>query len=193
VAACLAPTVSAAPILRSADVHITILSSTSCDVAMDLVVTGASDVDHRIESFDGSHVELVEVHDARQVDELRAIGRTRSMKLRPEGARYGFRYRALQPANRSNTCPMWLPALPTDGHPGAVHLTVDVPSVAPTSTMPAFAWAGTHGSAVLGHLPSHVAVPVGEEARWSLVRMMDVLAVSVFACASAIWVWRARR
>jgi hypothetical protein len=192
-AAGLAATVSAAPTLRSADVRITILSSTSCDVAMDLVVTGASNVEHRIESFDGSQVELGEVHDAQQIGELRAIGRTRSMTLRPESARYGFRYRALQPANRSNTCPIWLPAMPTDGHPGAVHLSVDVPSVAPTSTMPAFAWVGTHGSAVLGHLPSHVAVPVGEEGRWSLVRMMDVLAVSIFASASVIWVWRTRR
>ncbi len=73
----------ATPVLRSADVRITMTSPTSCDVTMDLTVAGASDVDHRIESFEGSRVELIDVHGARQTGGVRAIGRTESLVLSP--------------------------------------------------------------------------------------------------------------
>jgi hypothetical protein len=61
--------------------------------------------------------------------------------------------------------------------------------------MPAFDWTGTHGSATLAHLPSHVAVTVGPSGSrvWDLSRGMDVLAMSLFAVASAAWVWWTRR
>jgi hypothetical protein len=187
--------VGAAPILRSADVRITILSPASCDVTIDLTLTGAGDVDHRIETFDGSRIELVEVRGAQQIGEPRTIGRTQSLRLRPAGA-YGFSYRALQPADRVNRCPIWLPTIPTDGHPGGVRLSMDIPvASSASSTMPAFAWTGTHGSATLAHLPSHVAVsivPSGSRV-WDISRVMDVLAMSLFVGATAAWVWWTRR
>lgn len=187
--------VSAAPVLRSADVRITIRSATSCDVTMDLTLTGAQDVDHRIETFDGGRIELLEVHGAQQVGDIRTIGRTQSLRLRPGGA-YGISYRALQPADRANRCPIWLPAIPTDGHPGGVRLSMEIPpSSSASSTMPAFEWSGTHGSAALAHLPSHVAVTVAPSGSrvWDISRVMDVLAMSIFAVASAAWVWWTRR
>src|SRR5262249_43016854 len=133
-AACLTSIVGAAPVLRSADVRITLLSPTSCDVAMDVTVTGAEDVDHRIESFDGGRIELLEVRGAQQIGELRTIGRTRSLRLRPDGAGYGFSYRALQPEDRGNRCPIWLPTVPTDGRPGGIRLSMDIPSLSSASS-----------------------------------------------------------
>jgi hypothetical protein len=187
----------ATPVLRSADVRITMTSPTSCDVTMDLTVTGASDVDHRIASFEGSRVELVDVRGARRSGDLHMIGRTESLVLSPGDGTYGFRYRALQSESRANRCPIWLPAVPTDGRPGAVRVIVDIPpAMFPGSSMPAFTWAGTRGSAALAHLPSHVVVRYGPEGAargWDVGRIMDALAMTVFAAASAIWLWRARR
>ncbi len=164
---------------------------------MDLIVADAPDVDHRIEIFGGSRVDLLDVRGAHLVGSVHAIGRTESLVLSHDDAPYGFRYRAVQPASRSNRCPLWLPAVPTDGRPGAVRLTVDVPAATfAGNSMPAFSWIGTRGSAALAHLPSHVVVPYGPEGAppgWDVGRMMDALAVTVFAAASAIWVWRARR
>src|SRR5262245_20202186 len=74
----------AAPVLRSADLRITVTSPTTCDVTMALAIDGASDVDHRIESFDGSRVELGTIRGARQVDAVHAIGRSQSLVLRPD-------------------------------------------------------------------------------------------------------------
>lgn len=164
---------------------------------MGLAVTGAVEIDHRIEAFEDSRVDLVDVRQAHQIGELRTIGRTRSLVLRPGGAEYGFRYRAFQPGDRSNRCPIWLPAIPTDGHPGGVRLSIDIPpATSATNTMPAFAWTGTHGSAALAHLPSHVALTVGSEdgpRAWDVSRVVDVLAMAFFAGFSAAWVWWTRR
>ena len=172
-------------------------SPNSCEVTMDLIVAGTSDVDHRIEFFDGSRVELIDVRSAHQTGSVHAIGRTQSLVLSPGDAPYGLHYRAVQPASQPNRCPIWLPAVPTDGRPGAVHLIVDIPSAMSAGySMPAFTWTGTRGSAALAHLPAHVVVPYGPEGAargWDVGRMMDALAVTVFAAASAIWAWRARR
>jgi hypothetical protein len=69
------------------------------------------------------------------------------------------------------------------------------PASSASSTMPAFVWAGTHGSATLAHLPSHVAVTVAPSGSrdWDISRAMDVLAMSLFAVASVAWVWWTRR
>jgi hypothetical protein len=164
---------------------------------MDLVVTGATEVDHRIEAFDGSRIDLVDVRDARKIDDVRTIGRTRSLVLRPGSGQYRFRYRAFQPADRANRCPIWLPAVPTDGRPGGVRLSMDIPlASSASSTMPTFTWNGAHGSAALAHLPSHVAVTVGPEGGprpWDVGRIVDVVAMAFFVAASAAWVWWTRR
>jgi hypothetical protein len=186
----------AAPTLREADVHITVTSPTSCDVRIALTVDAAREIDHRVEMFEGSRAELIDLRGAQQVGERRAIGRTQSLVLRPEQAAYEFSYRVQQPEGLASRCPIWLPAVPTDGRSRAVHLQVDLPPGATAgASMPAFAWTGAHGSARLGHLPAFVRVPYateGESPGWSIGRVMDAVALTVFAGASAIWALRKR-
>ena len=204
---------AAAPVLRSADVRITITSPTTCLVSMMLTVEGASEIDHRLDAstaasgvpfsppngFGGhaSVVELLVVLGAQRVGALRTIGRTQSLVLRPDNLSYEFSYRALQPADRLHRCPIWLPAVPTDGQARAVRLQVDLPPAAfHGSSMPAFSWTGGHGSTTLGSLPAFVHVSYGSDGEspgWSIGQVMDAAAVAVFAGASAIWVWRRRR
>lgn len=188
---------AAAPVLRDADVSITMTSATSCAVAMVLTLEKATEIDHRIEAFPGSRVELVSVRGATQVGAVREIGRTRSLVLRPAEATYELRYRAQQTAARSDRCPLWLPIAPTDGRAGAVRLRVDLPPTAvPGNSLPAFQWTGARGSATLGHLPAFVHLPYrsgSDSAPWDAGRVMDAVAVATFAGASVFWVWRRRR
>lgn len=164
---------------------------------MRLMVDDAADVDHRIEILEGAHVELVGIHGAQQVDNVRTIGRTLSLVLRSEQAPYEFSYRAAEPTSAAHRCPIWLPTVPTDGRSRAVRLQLDLPpDNAPGTSMPPFAWNGTHGVATLGHLPAVVRVPytaAGETPGWTLAAVMDGLAVAVFAAATAVWTWRVRR
>ena len=187
----------AAPVLRSADLKIAVTSPTSCEVTMSLAVDGGSDIDHRIETFEGSRIELEAVRGARQVDRVRAIGRTQSLVLRPDAETYELRYRAQQPPGRAHRCPIWLPVVPTDGRSRAVRLEVDLPaSTAPGASMPAFTWTGPHGAAALANLPAVVRIPFtspGEARGWGIDSVMDALAIVVFAGATALWTWRARR
>jgi hypothetical protein len=182
-------------VLRSADVRITITSPTSCEVTIDLAAPGAAQIDHRVEAFDDTRIELVEVRGARQAEAVRTIGRTQSLVLKPDGDRYGFHYRASN--THANRCPIWLPAMPTHGDPGAVRLTVDIPDATVAgSTLPAFAWTGSRGVATLAHVPAVVRVPYsreGEARGWDVGRTMDAFAVMVFVAASAVWLWRSRR
>ena len=187
----------AAPVLRSADLKIIVTSPTTCEVTMALVIEGGGDVDHRIETFAGSRVELGAIRGARQVDAVRAIGRTQSLVLRPDAGSYEFSYHAQQPAGRKDRCPIWLPAVPTDGRSKVVRIEVDLPAAAnPGASMPAFTWTGAHGAATLGHLPAIVRVPYtreGEARGWGVDSTMDAVAIAVFAAATAVWAWRARR
>src|SRR5262245_12389502 len=187
---------SGAPVLRSADLKITVTSPTTCDVTMALAIEGASDIDHRLESFDGSRVELGTIRGARQVDAVHAIGRSQSLVLRPDSPSYEFAYRVVQPADRAHRCPIWLPAVPTDGRSKAIRIEIDLPNeTTPGATMPALTWAGARGTATLGHVPAVVIVPYtppGESRGWSIDTMMDAFAVVVFAGATALWAWRAR-
>ena len=190
-------TVSAAPVVRSADLKITVTSPTSCDVTMVLAIDGGADIDHRIEAFEGARIELAAVRGARHVGDVTTIGRTQSLVLRPEAGSYELSYHATQPAAREHRCPIWLPAVPTDGRSRAVRLDVDLPLAAtPGASMPAFTWTGAHGTATLGHIPAIVRIPYvppGETRGWGINSMMDAVAIAVFAVATAIWTWRARR
>jgi hypothetical protein len=190
-------TVLAAPVVRSADLTITVTSPTSCDVTMMLSIDGSDEIDHRIEAFEGTRIELAAVRGARRVDDVRTIGRTQSLVLRPEAGSYEFSYHAVQPADREHRCPIWLPAVPTDGRSRAVRLDVNLPVAAtPGASMPALTWTGAHGTATLGHIPAIVRLPYaaeGESRGWSINSMMDALALAVFAVATAIWTWRVRR
>ena len=118
-------TAIAASVLRAADLQIVVTSPTTCEVTMALAIEGGGDVDHRIETFEGSRVELVRIRGARQVDAVRAIGRTRSLVLRSDAGSYEFSYHAQQPAGRTDRCPIWLPAVPTDGRSRLVRLEVE--------------------------------------------------------------------
>jgi hypothetical protein len=187
----------AAPVVRSADLTIIVTSPTSCEVTMVLAIDGGSDIDHRIEAFEGSRIELAAVRGARRVGDVRSIGRTQSLVLQPEAASYELSYHAAQPADREYRCPIWLPAVPTDGRSRAVRLDVELPAaVTPAASMPAFTWTGVHGTATLGHIPAIVRIPYGApgDARgWGINAMTDAVAIAVFAVATAIWTWRARR
>ena len=189
--------VCAAPVLRSADVEITVTSPTSCEVTMALVIEGGSDVDHRIEMFEGSRIELAAIRGAQRVDGVRVIGRSQSLVLRPDAESYAFRYRVVQPPGRDHRCPIWLPAVPTDGRSKAVRLEVDLPAATtPGASMPAFTWTGARGAATLGHLPAVVLVPYtpeGDARAWGIDAMMDAFAIAVFVGATVVWTWLARR
>jgi len=192
-----APAAVAAPVLQSADLQITITSPTACDVVMALTVDGVSEIEHRIEAFEGSRIELVEVRGARQVGDVRSIGVTQSLLLRPDQAAYAFRYRTVQPNGRHDRCPIWLPTVPTEGRSRTVRLQIDLPPEAVAgSSMPAFTWTGAHGVATLGNLPAFVRVPyarAGEARQWQIGSVMDALAIAAFATATAVWTWRLRR
>ena len=187
-----------AAVLREAAVDIVITSPTSCEVKMTLTVDGAAEIEHRIESFgSSSDVQLVDIGQAGQVGQLRTVGRTQSLVLRPHGGAFSVRYRVQQTAERTGRCPIWLPTVPTDGRSRAVRLRMTLPTDAvPGSSMPAFQWEGRAGSATLGHLPAFVRAPytlAGEPRPWDIAGLMDIVTVIVFAAASAIWVWRRRR
>ena len=188
--------VVAAPLLRNADVRVTVTSPTSCEVRMALTVDGAGEIDHRVETVAGSRTELVETRGAERVGEVRAIGRTQSLVLRPGQPAYEFSYRVRQPEDLRDRCPIWLPAVPADGRSREVRVYVDLPQGAqPGGSMPAFIWSGNQGSARLGHLPAFVRAPFAPEGvtpGWSIGSIMDAAAVLVFVAASAVWVWRRR-
>jgi hypothetical protein len=189
--------VLADPVVRSADLRIIVTSPRSCDVTMVLAIDGGGDIDHRIEAFEGTHIELAAVRGARHVNGVRTIGRTHSLVLQPEAGSYEFSYHAVQPADREYRCPIWLPAVPTDGRSRAVRLEVDLPVTAtPAASMPAFTWTGAHGTTALGHIPAIVRIPYaspGEARGWGINSIIDALAIAVFAGATAIWTWLARR
>lgn len=185
---------TAAPVLRAANVQVTMTSPTSCDVTMALTIEGAKDIDHRV---DAAHIDRFEVHGARRVGDIRTIGRTQSLVLQPEQATYELRYRAEQSATMTDRCPLWLPSVPTDGVSRAVRLTVDLPpATRPGGTMPSFVWTGTHGVATLGNLPAFVRVPFATDSSASPMGVgpvMDAVAVIVLVVGSVVWAWRRKR
>jgi hypothetical protein len=187
---------SAALVLREADVAITVTSPIACEVMMTLTVEGGREIDHRVQTLDGGRTDLVELRGASPVGEVRSIGRTQSLVLRPDEATYGFRYRVKQPGGLAGRCPIWLPAAATDGRSRAVSIRIQLPpgSVAGRS-MPAFDWAGALGSTRLGHLPAFVRVPYaaeGESPGWDSGQAMEAVAVLVLGAATAVWAWRRR-
>jgi hypothetical protein len=196
--ALLAPTAAtAAPVLAAATIQVAVTSHTSCDVTMTLRLEGATEIEHRIEAFDGSTVALEAVSGGVAIGEPRTIGRTRSLTVRLDRPDYVLRYRAHQPADRRDRCPLWVPAVPTSGQLGTVRLEVRLPDgIQPASAMPSFAWTGAAGTATVSHVPAFVRVSYagpGESASWDLLAVMDALAVVVFVLASALWLWRRTR
>ena len=185
---------AAAPVLTAADVRMALSSPTTCDVTLTVSVSGATEIEHRLEVLEGSRVELLAVRDAQQVGEVRDIGRTRALVVTPGSASYTIHYRVEQATAHAYRCPIWLPTVPADGRSRKVRVTVDVPAGTTASgTMPAFAWTGTQGSASLPHLPAFVIVPyaaVGGSRPWDVSRVMDAVAIGTLVFASAVWLRR---
>ena len=193
--ASVAPALAAA-VLRSAQVTITVPARASCRVSMTFVVDGAAPIDHRLEALDGTTIDELSVKGA-HTSEPAMVGRTRSLVLTSAQSPYTLSYRVQQPADRQFRCPLWLPAIPTDGVSRAVTLHVELPQGAnPGSTMPRFTWTGSSGAVTLAHLPAFVLLPfaaAGESPGWDVSSLMDTAAVLVFVGASGIWLWRKRR
>ena len=160
-------------------------------------VEGGLEIEHRIESFDGSTVELEELQGARRVGEPRQVGRTRVLQLQLDRPDYELRYRSTQSADRGGRCAIWVPAVPTTGQLQAVRIDVQLPDGShPGGTMPALAWTGDTGTTAIGHVPAFVRVPYappGESAPWDLFEVIDAATIAIFAVASGIWLWRRRR
>lgn len=194
---CFAPGgAAAAPVLTSAQATIRFESATQCEVSLTLVVSGATDIEHRLELLEGASVELLEVRDAALAGAPSDLGRTRVLRLAPSvpGGNYTFRYRVAQTPARPNRCPMWLPTAPADGRSRDVRLVVDVPAgTVASGTMPTFTWSGSTGTAVVPHLPAFVIVPfvaAGAARPWDVSRVMDAAAILTLVGASAIWLRR---
>jgi hypothetical protein len=185
--------VSAAAVLRSAEVVVTVPSPARCDVSMTLAVDGGTGLDHRLETPEGTEVAGLRISGARQDGEPRTIGRTRSVVLTPEQPAYTISYRVQQGGARRDRCPLWLPVAPADGVSRQVRLRVELPpGTAPGHTMPRFTWSGSTGTATLGHLPAFILIPYGPsgESTWNISTAMDASAIAVFVAASGIWAWR---
>jgi hypothetical protein len=137
----LAINAAAAPVVTAATIRIVVTSPTSCEVTIAVRLEGASEIEHRIESFDGSEVELQELKGARSAGEPRRVGRTRVLTLRLDRPDYELRYRAMQNADRADRCPLWIPSAPTTGQLETVRIDVQLPEGGrPGGTMPAMAW-----------------------------------------------------
>jgi hypothetical protein len=197
-ASCLPAIAMAAPVLTAAEAVIRFTSSTQCEVTLTLAVSGAAEVEHRLELLEGAHVELTSVAGAAAASSPRTIGRTSALVLAPAkpGATYTIAYRVTQAPARPYRCPVWLPTAPADGRSRNVQLHVHVPAGArPGGTMPGFVWTGERGQATLGHLPAFVRVPftaAGAQPSWDVSRVMDVVTLLVLAGASGLWLRRAR-
>lgn len=172
-------------------------SHTTCDVTIALRLDGATEIEHRIEAFDGSSVTVDDITGGQVMGEPRTIGRTRSLMVRIDRPDYELRYRAVQPADRQDRCPLWVPVVPTSGRLGAVRIAVSLPEGSrPAAAMPTLSWSGAAGEAIASHVPAFVRVSYaapGESPSWNLLAVMDGLAVAVLLAASGLWLWRARR
>jgi hypothetical protein len=118
----------------------------------------------------------------------------------PGSHRYELQYRVVQTKEWAYRCPVWLPAVASDGRARSVDIEVTLPPAARPAggSFPAFRWDGGTGRATLGNLPAFVRVPyvAAGESRppvRDLGRTMDLVAVGVLLAGSAWWVVRRRR
>jgi hypothetical protein len=188
-------TAHAAPVLRSADIRIVIDAGNTCVVTMTLAVDGGGALDHRIEAQDETRIHLSSVRGARQLQEPRTVGRTRSLLLDTAPTEYELTYSVQRPPAHER-CPLWVPAAPADGVSRAVRISVELPPGSSSrGTMPAFRWNGAMATTTLGHIPAFVRVSygaTGDSTKWDVATAMDAFAILVFAAASGIWVSRRR-
>jgi hypothetical protein len=187
---------TAAPVVRHADVRVAFSSPTSCTVQVVLSVDGGGvQVEHRVETAPGSRLEIIGIDGAAVVGDVRQVGRTRALFLKPdEKTPYTLSYSVDQPPERAGRCPLWIPTVPTDGRGQAVRIVARIPEGAtPVGTMPAFTWSGSEGTATIGHLPAFVRVPyalAGTPTPWNIARVMDLLSIATLVGATLAWARR---
>lgn len=185
----------AAAVLTSAEAHIRYTSPTACAVELTVAVSGAAEIEHRLEVLEGATATLDGTPGATVIG-MRDIGRTRSIVLAPSsaGVAYTLQYHVAQAPSRPGRCPIWLPTVPASGRGRDVRLAVHVPDgSAAAGTMPTFTWQGSTGFAMSTHLPAFVIVPYaagGESRPWDVSRVMDAAALSSIAVASVLWLRR---
>jgi hypothetical protein len=193
----------AASVLDQADVRVRFESPVTCEVteALTISLDTATVVDHRVQSFDGSAIQLLGISGADAQQPPVAAGRTEVLRVRfaPGTHAYTITYRVTQTEAWAFRCPTWLPVVPADGRSRNVRLAVDLPSGAtPASNVfPALDWRGNRGAAVLGHLPSFVRVPYDAPgsptpATLDMRRTMDLTAIALLVGGTGLWAWRRR-
>jgi hypothetical protein len=195
--------VYAANVLDGAVVQIRFTAPAICEVSQTLTVSldSAAVVDHRVQSFQGTAVELTDLSGASGEGPPVPAGTTQSLRVRLAAGthEYTIKYRVRQPEAWSFRCPTWLPAIPADGVSRNVHVAVDLPdNAAPTSNaFPAMDWQGNRGSVQLGHVPSFVRAPYNAPGLTApdtvdVRRTMDVTAIGLLIAGTGLWAWRRR-
>jgi hypothetical protein len=198
-----------APVVRAAQIHAVFASPTSCDVEAAFTIESdkPAAVPFSLQTFDGTRVDLSSANGAAvPASELQHVGTTTVWAAHPSGAgrvTTTLRYRATQSSEWAYRCPIWLPAIPTDGQPGTVRLQVEWPAgaVQTGSTLPPLSRTPAGGTSMLAHVPAFVRVPfvgAGESrsalTAWDVTRFMDVATVVTLLGASLVWlVVRQRR
>lgn len=194
----------AANVLREAQVRIAMADPVTCEVteAIALALDHGGDIEQRLQRLEGSRVELLRISGAEQTAAPRRIGVTEALVIRFPTAgdfRYEVRYRVRQPDEWAYRCPLWVPAVASDGRSRSVEIEVTLPPAARPAgwSFPAFQWTGGTGRITLGNLPAFVRLPylAPGEARpptRNLGRIMDVAAVGVLLAGTAWWIARRR-
>jgi hypothetical protein len=195
---------SPAATVRAADVRLRMGPANVCDVDATFSVDAAqaTEIDHRLQLFDGAHAEVRSIDGAHAAAPV-PIGRTQSLMIRmpSRGAStYRIRYRITQPANWAFRCPIWLPAVATSGQSGSATISVEIPDDASPvgRSLPALSWSGTVGRAALSSIPAFVRVRYRSDSEpdggaWDLTTLMDRIAIAAIVVGSALWLWRRRR
>jgi hypothetical protein len=199
------PVFGSGPGLREANIRVTFVDTGTCEVdAAFAVVPGtATSLEHRLQIFDGTSVELRDLAGADLVRPAYTAGRTQVLQVQPTSAteqRYTIRYRVVQPRDRAYRCPLWVPTAPSDGQSVNVHIAVVMPAGATPlgGGFPALRWAADQGVARLGHVPAFVRVPFTEAGgagatAWNISQLMDGTAVLLLVAGTAAFIWRKRR
>lgn len=203
----LLPRPAAGDQLRDARIDVAFTASRQCEVSATFTVEvdGRADIEHRLLTLDDVAVTLRGVEGAARVTgPPGASGNSRPLILSVDSAgahEYTLRYQVVQPEAGAYRCPLWLPTTPTDGRSLPVAIAVTLPGGAEAGggSLPAFAWEAGLGQARVGHVPAFIRVPfraAGESAGagpLNVTRLMDLVAITVLACGTALFAWRRRR
>jgi hypothetical protein len=200
-----APLLAAPPSLHEANVKVMFTDTTTCevDVAFKVSPGTATSLEHRLQLFEGTRVEVLGITGADLLRPAYPSGRTQVLELHappPAVNNYTVRYRVIQLPDQAYRCPLWVPTAPSDGRSLNVQIAVVLPAgAAPAGGgFPALRWAATGGVVTLGHVPAFVRVPFrgagqAPPVAWDISRMMDLIAVVFLVVGMVAFIWRKRR